>query len=254
MATYNFYYSPTGGTKKAADLISGEWGKDVIQVDLMKKTLPESAFSVSGDDVCFFSMPSYGGRIPKGSGEKLAALKGNGAAAVLTAVFGNRAVDDTLVEMYDILTEAGFRCIAGIEAVAEHSLMRQYGKGRPDKEDAEELKKFASKIKEAIAQGKVTDCPELPGNRPYRNFGGVPLKPAADSKCTGCGKCAEECPAGAIPLDDPKKTDKEKCISCMHCVEICPADARKVNSLVKCVAGKKMKKVCSGRKQNKLYL
>ena len=51
-----------------------------------------------------------------------------------------------------------------------------------------------------------------------REYGGVPFKPVANGKCTSCGLCAKECPAGAIPLDNPKMTDKDKCISCMHCV------------------------------------
>ena len=42
---------------------------------------------------------------------------------------------------------------------------------------------------------------------------------------------AEECPAGAIPLNNPKLTDKDKCISCMHCVAVCPKKARITASL-----------------------
>ena len=96
--------------------------------------------------------------------------------------------------------------------------------------------------------------PAFPGNRPYREYGGVPLKPVANGKCTSCGLCAKECPAGAIPLDNPKMTDKDKCISCMHCVAVCPKKARNYSKLVSFIAGLKMKKVCSGRKENKLYL
>ena len=58
----------------------------------------------------------------------------------------------------------------------------------------------------------------------------------------------------AIPLDNPKMTDKDKCISCMHCVAVCPKKARNYSKLVSFIAGLKMKKVCSGRKENKLYL
>ena len=61
-------------------------------------------------------------------------------------------------------------------------------------------------------------------------------------------------PTGAIPLDNPKMTDKDKCISCMHCVAVCPKKARNYSKLVSFIAGRKMKKVCSGRKENKLYL
>ena len=48
--------------------------------------------------------------------------------------------------------------------------------------------------------------------------------------------------------------DKDKCISCMHCVAVCPKKARNYSKLVSFIAGLKMKKVCSGRKENKLYL
>lgn len=254
MKVYNFYFSPTGGTKKVGDIFSEEWGNHIIQVDLMNKALPSEVLKIGEEDLCIFSLPSYGGRIPVVTVEKLKELEGNCAKAVLIAVFGNRAIDDTLLEMYDILTEAGFRCVAGIEAVAEHSLMRQFGKGRPDKKDREELKAFAAEIKKAEEKGNLRDNPDLPGNRPYREFNGVPLKPVGTAACVKCGICAEECPAGAIPYDHPDKTDKEKCISCMHCASICPVHARKLNAVMKFGAAQKMKKVCTERKDNQLYL
>ena len=175
----------------------------------------------------------------------------NGTKAILVAVFGNRAIDDTLLEMQDILEASGFVCIAGMEAVAEHSLMHQFGTGRPDQQDEKELLEFAAKI---MQNSEAQRIPAFPGNRPYREYGGVPFKPVANGKCTSCGLCAKECPAGAIPLDNPKMTDKDKCISCMHCVAVCPKKARNYSKLVSFIAGLKMKKVCSGRKENKLYL
>ena len=52
---------------------------------------------------------------------------------------GNRAIDDTLVEMQDILENAGFVCVVGVEAVAEHSLMHQFGTGQPDQQDEKRI-------------------------------------------------------------------------------------------------------------------
>ena len=43
----------------------------------------------------------------------------------LIVVYGNRAYDDTFVELQDVLTGAGFVCIAAVAATAEHSIMRQ---------------------------------------------------------------------------------------------------------------------------------
>ena len=178
-------------------------------------------------------------------------VKADGTKAILVAVFGNRAIDDTLLELQDVLEASGFVCIAGMEAVAEHSLMHQFGTGRPDRQDEKELLEFATKIMESV---EIQRTPKFPGNRPYREYGGVPLKPVANGKCTSCDLCAKECPTGAIPLNNPKLTDKDKCISCMHCVAVCPKKARNCSKFVSFIAGRKMKKVCSGRKENKLYL
>ena len=66
-----------------------------------------------------------------------------------------------------------FVCIAGMEAVAEHSLMRQFGTGRPDQQDEKELLEFAAKI---LQNSETQKTPEFPGNRPYREYDGVPLQ------------------------------------------------------------------------------
>ena len=91
-------------------------------------------------------VPSYGGRIPSVVTDMFRNVKADGTKAILAAVFGNRAIDDTLLELQDVLEASGFVCIAGMEAVAEHSLMHQFGTGRPDQQDEKELLEFAAKI------------------------------------------------------------------------------------------------------------
>ncbi|MBD9336332.1 MAG: 4Fe-4S dicluster domain-containing protein, partial [[Ruminococcus] faecis] len=72
--------------------------------------------------------------------------------------------------------------------------------------------------------------------------------------CGSCGLCAAKCPSGAIPSDNPKQTDKDKCISCMRCISVCPTHSRKLNPLMLAAASQKLKKACSGRKENELFL
>jgi len=46
------------------------------------------------------------------------------------------------------------------------------------------------------------------------------------SRCVGCGRCAQICPAQAIVLEGRKlKFDYAKCIRCYCCHEMCPQDA-----------------------------
>ncbi|WP_298021206.1 4Fe-4S dicluster domain-containing protein [uncultured Dysosmobacter sp.] len=245
MATYSIVFSPTGGTRKVADIFCTALDKNVTTIDILHK----AEYSFTTEDFCVISMPSFGGRIPTVCTNRMMDLHGNGARAVLVAVFGNRAIDDTLMEMKDLAVANGFVPVAAIEAVAEHSIMRQFATGRPDNQDRAELEAFAKRVK------KLPGNPALvvPGNHPYKEYSGIPLKPFADIGCNACGECVNSCPVGAIPTDDPKSTNKDVCISCMRCIAICPKNVRKINSEILLAVGQGMAKLLSDRKENRLY-
>ena len=107
----------------------------------------------------------------------------------------------------DFLEERGFVCAAGIAAVAEHSIVRRFAAGRPDAEDRKELAEYAEKIWKKVTGDSLCGKLELPGKRPYKDFKGVALKPESGKGCNSCGLCAELCPVGAIPVDNPGETD-----------------------------------------------
>ncbi len=46
-----------------------------------------------------------------------------------------------------------------------------------------------------------------------------------ESKCEGCGECVDECPVGAIELNDTAHVDPELCTECGSCVDVCPNQA-----------------------------
>lgn len=253
MKLYEMVFSPTGGTEKVCDIFSNEFQGEKRIFDLMKMDSSDCKDEIMSDDICLIAVPSFGGRVPVPAAESLKKVKGNHAKAVLITVFGNRAYDDTLLELKDIAEASGFVCIAAIAAIAEHSIMHQFGTGRPDKQDQEELKKYAAQIFQMLSEGQTFGAFVVPGKRPYREYKGLPLHPKAGKSCNECGACVSVCPVGAISKENPKVTDNETCITCMGCVAVCSKHARKLNPILLAVASNKMKKVCSNRKENEFY-
>lgn len=254
MSVYEIVFSPTGGTKKVSDLFTESFSSESTYIDLLDQKTDFSVYSFQPEDICIISVPAYGGRVPDIAALRLGQMKGNGARAVLIAVYGNRDYDDTLVELQDVLEKAGFLCTAGVAAIAEHSIMRQFAAGRPDERDAGVLADFAARVRSKLESGTVPVEPELPGNRPYREYGGVPMKPQVGKACIQCGVCAEKCPVGAISADRPSETDTGKCISCMRCIAVCPQRARSVSKAMLTASSLKLKKACSDYKENELFL
>ena len=252
MKLYVLYFSPSGGTKKVSGLICSAWDcqKEYISLpDIPKRNL---SITFQKDDICMVSVPSFSGRVPPFIIPILQRLQGNQAKAVLITAYGNRAFDDTLLELKDTLEQSGFLCCGAIAAATQHSLMPKYGAGRPDSSDIRELKQFSRQCR-AVLQKPFSPI-TVPGSRPYRSYASIPVKPRADRHCTDCGLCFQKCPVHAIPADNYRKCDTSICISCMQCVTVCPEHARHVNALILKIAERKMKKSYSGRKPNVLFL
>lgn len=171
MKLYDIVFSPTGGTKKVAECLTGVLEGEVTTVDLADSRQDFNAVSLEKEDVAVISVPSYGGRVPAVAAERLGRLHGNGARAVLVCVYGNRAYEDTLVELEDTVKQAGFQVIAAVAAIAEHSIARQFAAGRPDAQDEALLSDFAKQIQQKLSQGTLS-IPVIPGNRPYKKAGG----------------------------------------------------------------------------------
>ena len=245
-------FSPTCTSKQVGEaIVHGTGISSVSKVDLTleaagKREVPSHALAV-------ITVPVYGGHVAPLALERMKELHADGAPAVVVVGYGNRAYEDTLAELRDTASRAGFTVIAAVAAVAEHSIARQYAAGRPDAEDEAQLRTFAAQIRRKIDTGDQSE-PEIPGNHPYRKAAGAGIVPKATRACVKCGLCAAKCPVGAIAPDDPTRVDKTRCISCMRCVAVCPHGTRHVNKLMLALVGRMLKKACSERKTCELYL
>ena len=214
------HFSPTGGTKKVANAIAAGFSIPVVEMDLTKA---DSAVTLGENDALMAVLPVYAGRVPQISLERLAALKGNGQKAVAVVVYGNREYDDALLETKNALEAGGFQVIAAAAFIAEHSIVRSIATGRPDAEDEALCRQFAADV---MAKADDAVPVQVPGNTPYKELKPTAFHPAASEACVKCGICAQKCPVGAIPKDDPSRTNNDLCINCMRCVEVCPQHCR----------------------------
>lgn len=222
-----YYFSATAATEGCAFAVG-----DAMRIPLKESfniadALPAVTPEFSVGDVVIVAAPVYGGRLPAMAADAFRHLKGNGANAVAIVVYGNRDYDDALLELTDILAEAGFFIIGAGAFIGQHSIFPKVGAGRPDEADMEELRKFGEACGAVLSVDNKAEATAAKGMRPYKKSAGVPLHPECDAKkCTRCSTCADKCPTKAISPSNPTITDNARCISCGRCIYVCPQEAR----------------------------
>ncbi len=242
------FFSPTGGTGKVVKSMARAFAAatdcDYSEIDVTLPGTRDSAPHFETGNVVFCGVPVHIGRVPNLIRPFFASIKGRGALGIPTVTYGNRAYDDALIELRDIMEENGFRTIAAAAFPAEHSFSTTLAGGRPDEKDLLLAEEFAKKIAESLKNnphylyGDHTPI-AVPGNPPpYAYYKAVishnksidirKVKPVTDpEKCTKCGICVLLCPMGSINISDPSITDGI-CIKCGACIKKCPQGAKSI--------------------------
>lgn len=242
---YAVYFSPTGNTKRAILEFASKKAKEF---DLSLENLD---LNLSSEDILYLGVPSFGGRVPLLALERMKEFKGNNTKAVILTTFGNRAIEDTLLELGDFLKQKGVLVVAALELVASHSIFRNVASTRPDELDYQDYEEFRKQI--ALALTKNIPA-KLPGNFPYKATKPASMVIETLPSCSNCGLCASLCPNQAISKTDNKYIYKERCISCMRCVSICPKQAKVVNETLLKQVYERLAPAFIERKKNKIYL
>jgi len=234
----SFYFSPTGTTEKVviemADTLAKKEGWGLVDHDF---TLPAGRTGYPDfreEDIVIVGVPVYAGRVPNILLRYLSGLKGNGAKAVAVVLYGNRAYDDALLELGDILNHGGFKVVGAAAFVGEHSFSYDLAKGRPDEDDLEMVREFASRLD--LDSGYGSEDLHISGNPNYKEYykplnkEGNPVdirkvQPKTKDTCIDCKVCAQVCPMGSIPVENVKILTGI-CIKCGACIKRCPAEAK----------------------------
>lgn len=251
------YFSPTGTTRKVIMEAARNIDLKSISYDLSIHKEKKPSMQFKKNDFVLFGIPVYGGRVPATFLEYFENLRGDNTPAALIATYGCREYEDALLELKNEVESRGFHVIGAGAFPVQHSIVRQIGMSRPNKADLKIIADFGIQLNRKLKN--TEDFSEIqiqvPGNTPYKKYRTAPLVPKADvSLCTECKACAKACPAGAISLEDPKKTDKKKCISCMKCVYSCKQKARYVSKMKMNAIQKKLAKVCKSDKEAEFFV
>ncbi|MFA8436755.1 MAG: EFR1 family ferrodoxin [Marinifilaceae bacterium] len=247
------YFSPTGSTNRVVNEIA----KGISSTTINEIDITYTGVSKSITGTIIIGSPVYEGRLPKVFKERLSHLDLTDANCILVVVYGNRAYENSLKELKELVESKGATVWGAGAFIGEHSLSskeKPIAEARPDKKDLSIAFDFGKRI-QAINITKLKTI-EIPGQYPLPESKPKPdvIIKTDENKCIKCDKCIDACPVGAIPKDNPLVTNGTLCLRCCACIKVCPVDARELNDPLSLNIAKRVFENCQQRKEPEIFI
>jgi ferredoxin len=234
------YFSPTGRTRTVLEAIADGIAPQAVEhLDITPIARRAGRPMRLDGALTLIGVPVYTGRVPIQAAKALRLVRATGTPTAIVVVYGNRAYEDALLELKQIVGRNGFVPIAAAAFIGEHSFSTNtipLAAGRPDGKDRENARTFGKRVRELAESTSNAIDPqvrlEVPGNFPYRKRMFLHAAPnTIQGLCLYCGRCGEVCPQNAITMSGSRLiTHKGRCILCCACVKACPTGARQMNN------------------------
>lgn len=237
------FFSGTGNTAKIVATLATKLS-DLFEVEnqllcINHPAARKSIIPCSETELVIVATPVYDGRVPEFLLPYLNSnLVGNNTLVIPVCCYGNRGVDDALVELRNILETRGFRSVGAAAVVGQHVFTHNLGTSRPGVKDKRVIEDLAVQLKKKIDD--LDAIPEYPidvvGNDPVgpyntpRDRYGYPIniskvRPKTSKDHLDTAKnMIKLCPVGAIAPDGVQIPGP--CMRCGVCIKLSPRGAR----------------------------
>lgn len=236
------HHSSTGNTRHCAEVIQSAIREAGHACDLFD-TRQARVVDLKGYDLVGAASAVYGFRPAHAMLEYLRDMPAIEGTPAFVLACCSMIPANSLNTMAKMLRLRGGRVLDGIEVRGEESWPALrfpgliVGRGRPNADDDEQLRRFAARLIERHGQFVSGGDAVAPRFRRFSLWGligmvtarpvmryGMLGKKLNEEKCMKCSRCAENCPMDAIRLD-PYPQFGSGCMGCFGCVNLCPRGA-----------------------------
>ncbi len=229
------YFSGTGGTKRAADLLSATFHEQGTAARC-HELHARNPYHYEATDMLIVLYPVYALNAPKPIYDFISKLpEGNGRlTAVISVSGGGEVIPNTACRLHTIrrLKQKGYRIPYERMLVMPANLFME----TPDELSLLLLEALPERVKQIvidILSGRVRRRKPYPIDRVLSSFAeaekygsrmfGKRMKVSSD--CSGCGLCEQSCPMGNIRRKELLPEFGDNCVICLRCVYNCPKKA-----------------------------